>query len=117
MGAEQGDKDSQYDLGMKLKKGDGVPRSLSESAQWFAKSAQQGQMAAQFELAQMYAKGEGLKRDVVLAYAWYNVAIMNGHYPASKPRDVLAKTMNADEIAEAEQLSSMWKFGLPIERQ
>jgi len=29
---------------------------------------------------------------------------------------VLAKTMTADDIAEAEQLSSMWKFGLPIER-
>ncbi len=101
---------------MKLKKGDGVPKSLSESAQWFTKSAQQGQMAAQFELAQMYVNGEGVAKDRVLAYAWFNVAIINGHYPASKPRDLLAKTMSADDIAEAEQLSSMWKFGLPIER-
>jgi hypothetical protein len=52
----------------------------------------------------------------VLAYAWYNVAIMSGHYPAGKPRDALVKTMNADEIAEAEQLSSMWKFGQLIRR-
>ncbi|MFM6987051.1 MAG: tetratricopeptide repeat protein, partial [Arenimonas sp.] len=116
-GAEQGDKDSQYDLGMKLLKGDGVPRSLSEAAHWFGQSAAQGQMAAQFELAQLYAKGDGVKRDAVLAYAWYNVAIMSGHYPASKPRDALAKTMNADEIAEAEQLSAMWKFGQDIVRQ
>jgi len=27
------------------------------------------------------------------------------------------RIITADEIAEAEQLSSMWKFGLPIERQ
>jgi hypothetical protein len=42
---------------------------------------------------------------------------MGGHYPASKPRDMLAKAMSADEVAEAEQLSSMWKFGLPITRE
>jgi hypothetical protein len=73
-------------------------------------------MAAQFELARLYAKGDGVRHDPVLAYAWYNVAIMSGHYPAGKPRDALVKTMNADEIAEAEQLSSMWKFGQLIRR-
>ena len=116
-GAEQGDKDSQYDLGMKLSKGDGVPANRTEAAQWFQKAAAQGQMAAQFELAQMYVKGQGVGRDQVLAYAWFNVAIMSGHYPATKPRDALAKTMTADAIAEAEAISAQWKYGQTLIRQ
>ena len=64
----------------------------------------------------MYAKGIGVGRDEVLAYAWFNVAIMSGHYPATKPRDALAKTMNADAIAEAESISSQWKYGQDLSR-
>ena len=41
---------------------------------------------------------------------------MSGHYPATKPRDALAKTMNADAIAEAESISSQWKYGQDLGR-
>ena len=42
------------------------------------------------------------------AYAWYNVASANGNENASKNREIVAKTMTPEQIAEAQKLSREW---------
>ena len=40
MGAEQGEKTAQYNLGLRHLKGDGVPKDPKQARHWFAMSAE-----------------------------------------------------------------------------
>ena len=56
----------------------------------------------------MYYTGQGILKDTVNAYAWCNVASANGSKVASKNRDLIAKEMTPEQIAEAQKLSKVW---------
>ena len=57
--AEQGDANSQYNLGLMYSRGEGVKQDDVEAAKWFRKAAEQGEAEAQFKLAMMYEFGRG----------------------------------------------------------
>ena len=63
----------------------------------------------------MYANGEGVPQDYVLAYMWLNLAAAQGGvswpegYAPSYRRDVVAKSMTREQIAEAQKLAREWK--------
>ena len=56
-----------------------------------------------------YNNGNGVAKDDVIAYMWYNLAAASGHEKAKRNRDILAKEMTRDQIAEAQRLSREWK--------
>jgi len=49
--AEQGDTDSQFNLGQFYISGKGVPKDSAEAAKWFRKAAEQGLAVAQYNSA------------------------------------------------------------------
>lgn len=58
----------------------------------------------------MYAKGKGVMEDNVKAYAWINLAAAQGEEDAIKLKDELRPMMSAEQVAEAQKLSTeLWE--------
>ena len=106
--AEQGDKYVQWSLGYDYETVRGVPQDIKEAVKWYRKAAEQGYAEAQHDLGMAYYKGQGVLKDTVTAYAWFNVAVANGDEDGSKVRDLVAKDMTPEQIAEAQKLSKVW---------
>jgi TPR repeat protein len=73
--AEQGDVDSQFELGVKYHQGDGVKQDQKQAAKWFRKSAEQGDVNGQVILGVLYYKGKGVEQDHTQAAKWYGKAV------------------------------------------
>ena len=59
IGAEIGNPEAQFALGMAYYNGDGMPQSYGEAFKWLSLAAEQGHAEAQHNLAVMYEKGQG----------------------------------------------------------
>jgi TPR repeat protein len=109
LAAEQGNPDTQYNLGVMYADGRGVPKDDVLAVKWYRLAAEQGNPDAQNNLGAMYATGKGVPKDDVLAYMWFNIAAAQGSDASDKNRDRLARTMTPTQIAEAQRLSREWK--------
>jgi TPR repeat protein len=107
--AEQGKADPQYYLGLMYVHGEGMPQDNTEAAKWFRLAAEQGDASAQSSLGWVYYQGEGVPQDYVLAHMWLNLAAAGGDKNAVKARDLVAKLMTPDQIAEAQRMAREWK--------
>lgn len=107
--AGKGNAEAQYNLGIMYRAGRGVPRDMKEAKKWYQLAAEQGHVLAQFNLGWMYASGKGAPQDYARSHMWFTIAIANADSEAKKEfivdRDSLAKSMTADQIAEARQLA------------
>jgi TPR repeat protein len=72
--AESGEAESQFQLGRRYDKGEGVPRDLVEAAKWYRKAAEQGLAKAQDNLGVCYDRGEGVAQDHAEAAKWFRKA-------------------------------------------
>ena len=75
----------------------------------FKQRAQKGDAKAQYLLGGMYAYGLGVPEDYVLAHAWLNLAAAQGFADGTKLRDLVAKRMTPQQIAQAQELARNWK--------
>jgi hypothetical protein len=114
--ADQNNPTAQFHLGVMFSKGEGVPQDNAEAANWFRRAADLGDAPAQYNLGLFYAKGVAGEPNNVSAHMWFNLAA--AHFPASdiegrgaavRNRDLVAKKMTPEEIAEAQKLASQWK--------
>ena len=108
--ADRGVRLAQYTLGLMYAGGHGVPQDYAEAVKWFGRAAAQGAPQAQFELGMLYARGQGVPQDFVLAHVWLNLAAASAEssdasYYATE-RDLLARTMTADQVARAQRIAS-----------
>jgi TPR repeat protein len=76
--AEQGDANSQFNLGLMYEKGIGVSVDEKQAIAWYRKSAEQGNSNAQFNLAVLYENGRGTAVDFAQANQWYRKASLQG---------------------------------------
>ena len=74
----------------------------------FTAAAEKGDAFAQLQLGLRYARGDGVAQSYVQAHKWVNLAAAAGDAEAAKSRDVFAKLMTADEVAEAQRLAREW---------
>ena len=107
--AEQGDPSGQYGLGFMYEYGRGVTQDYAEAVKWYRKAAEQGDSNAQYNLGVMYDNGEVVPENYVEAYKWANLAAAQGHEAAQKSKNILAKKMTPQQIAEAQRLSAAFK--------
>lgn len=82
--AENGDADSQVELGICYYKGEGVEQDKVVAVQWFRKAAEQNDADAQYRLGRCYYNGNGVDKDLAEAMKWYRKAAENGHNDAKK---------------------------------
>ena len=114
LAADQGDTAAQFFLGVMFSEGEGVPQDYAEAAKWYRLAADQGDPQAQYNLGLSYAKGNIGPPDNVSAYMWLNLA--TAHFPAADTRlstaiasrDLVARQMSRDQIAEAQERARVW---------
>lgn len=116
LAADQGDSEAQFRLGLMHAGGRGVPQDPAQAAKWFRLAAAARHPEALFNLGVLYATGEGVERDNTRAYMWFNLAV--AHFPPSdtrnrsaaiRSRDIEARKLGQEEIAEAEKLAREWQ--------
>jgi TPR repeat protein len=113
--ADQGYAAAQFRLGVMFYEGQGVPPDYAEAAKWYRLAADQGHPEAQYNLGVFYASGEAWEANNVTAYVWFSLAA--AYFEASDTRrstavasrDVVAKQMTRDQIAEAQKQAREWK--------
>jgi len=99
-GAEKGDADAQYLLGLFYATGQGVEKDYAEAIRWYRKAADQGLASAQLNLGVAYDIGQGVEKDYVEAYAWLNLAAKTAA-DAPEARDDLEARMTSQQVADA----------------
>lgn len=77
--AKQGNAVAQRLLGIRYRKGDGVPQDDAQAVKWYRKSAEQGDTIAQHYLGYMYYSGKGVPQDFTEALKWFNLAAAKGY--------------------------------------
>ncbi len=71
-------------------------------------AAEQGVARAQFNLGNMFSKGLGVPQDFVHAHMWFDLAAEQDFDDARENREIVAKHMTPDQIAEAQRLAREW---------
>jgi uncharacterized protein len=111
--AENGDANAQALLGGHYARGKGVQQDFTEAARWYRRAADQGDAFAQYNLGVSYAEGQGVPQDYIAAHMWLSLAALRGSGEEQKQftnaRDVAAKKMTPEQIAEAQRLAQEWK--------
>lgn len=120
LAAEQGNAEAQNNLGDMYYSSRGLPQDDTEAVKWYRLAAEQGNARAQNSLGLKYEFGYGVPQDYVTAHKWFNLAAANAS--SSDPgirelailnRDIVAKKMTPDQIAEAQKLAREWKPKVP----
>ena len=109
--AEQGLAEAQLNLGVMLALWGGQQKA-AEALKWLHKAADQGNAAAQSALGTSYFVGGGVPKDFVQALMWFNLAA-NSDRSQAYLRDMVAKHMTPDQIAEAQRLAKEWLASHP----
>jgi TPR repeat protein len=68
-------------------------------------AATKGYADAQSNLGEMYYNGQGVVQDYTRAHMWWNLAAVKGDSNAVENRDIVAKRMTTQQIAEAQKLA------------
>jgi TPR repeat protein len=76
--AQQGDAQSQYDLGYQYVQGGHVQQDLGQATRWFLEAAEQGHLEGQFRSGMAYAEGYGVDVDQKEAVRWFRAAAEQG---------------------------------------
>src|SRR5262245_43211947 len=75
--------------------------------------AEQGNATAQYNLGVFYDNGLGVPQDKVTAYMWFNLSAAQGKPGAAAFRDLIARYMTPEQIAEAQKRTRDWKPATP----
>ncbi len=76
--AEDGDAQSQFDVGLMLEGGHGIPPDAEKAAAWYRRAAEQGITEAELSLGRLNEHGRGVARNMVQAAALYRSAAIKG---------------------------------------
>jgi hypothetical protein len=104
--ANQGNVDAQSALGFMYNEGAGVSQNYTKAIKWYKMAAKQGNLFAQFTVGYMYLEGQGVVQNYVKAHMWFNLAAVNANINAKNLRDLVAKEMTPQQIAQAQQMAS-----------
>ena len=104
--AEQGDSDSQVNVGGLYYQGEGVEKKIDEAIRWWRKAADQGDATAMCNLGVMYLRGQDVPEDHVKALGWFAVAAGLGNEDAIEYCDQLKGELEVDELEAALELVS-----------
>jgi uncharacterized protein len=73
-GANKGDANAQFNLGLMYEYGQGVPQDYEEAVKWYKKAAEQNFAGAQYNLGLLCEDGKGLPQDYKESVKWYTKA-------------------------------------------
>lgn len=105
-GAEKGDADAQYRIGIFYANGIGTQKDKKKAFYWLSQSAEQEMNDAQYEVALMYDEGEGVTANRFEALNWYRKAAEQENKDAQLVLSVLEKMSETtyEKIGTTEEL-------------
>lgn len=112
--AQNGQRDAQRLLAVKLYNGYDVAVDHDEALLWAQRLAESGDAPGQLMLGNMYANGEGSPRDLVRAYMWYDIASTMAQQgtalqqAAVEMRDKTGALLMPEEEVIAQESASNW---------
>ena len=117
--AEQHNARAQAALGKLYAKGDGVGKDAGAAVKWLTAAADQGRPDAQAQLGIVLRDIDQGGKNWVEAYKWLNLAAAAGDDAAARARDILASSMSAAQVAEAQKISSEFtpRIGKPVPKK
>jgi TPR repeat protein len=133
--ADQGDYPAQLTLAMMYYDGEGVPQDHAEAARWLRlaadsnpddgfvrgmlgnieetekhrRRAYDGDPEGQYRLGTSYRAGWGVPADLVQAHMWMTLAAERGYERAVSLRDIFARQLTPEQLAESERLVQQWR--------
>jgi len=102
--ADQNFAPAQLNVGIAYAQGLGVEKDPQQALAWYQKAAKQGFAPAQYNLGTMLYQGQGVAKDPVMAYVWLSLAAAQGNQDAQIAQRKVAKSLNAEQKARAQQL-------------
>ncbi len=111
--AGKGDEDAQYEVGVAYERGVGVLQDKQEALKWYRKSAYRGSKSGQLKLGTLYGLNLNSSENRIESYKWYTLAAAQGDEDAAKLRDVVGRTMSAQEVVEANRRAKAFSIGDP----
>jgi TPR repeat protein len=76
--AEAGHPPAMTELGVRLTKGEGMPRDDVEAALWYRRAAEAGHLGGMHQLGYVLRRGQGVERDLPEAARWFRRAAEEG---------------------------------------
>src|SRR5262249_4089078 len=94
--------------------GRGAPQDFTEAVKWWSLAADANIATAQLNLSVMLANGDGTPQDYLKAHMYAKLAASQlppgeDRDTAIKNRDIVAKLMSREQLAEAQRLASEWR--------
>lgn len=112
LAANQGDVLASYNLGIMYMYGNGVIQDYKKAFALFKMGAEEGCTMCQVALGTNFSGGLGTPKDMLRAYMWLNIAAADTNEyravyqrDAAHNRDIVAKQMSTEELAQAQELS------------
>ena len=112
--ADQGFAEAQFFLGQAYVNGHGVPQDDAQAVEWYRRAATQNYAFALYNLGLMYQAGRGVPQDPVEAHkllalgAATEAATGAQQKTLADNRDALARSLTAEQRAEAERRAREW---------
>src|SRR5207249_3160915 len=97
---------AQFNLGMMLAQGQGMPRDDAAALTWFRKAAEGGDGGAQYLLGMRYHRSsvDALQTDAtesrIEAYKWFRVSAAQGYKGSDAARERVILGMTREEVTE-----------------
>ncbi|MCQ0989948.1 peptidoglycan-binding protein [Jiella marina] len=79
------------------------------AARWFESAAEYGMQDSQYNLGILYARGAGVDRDLMESFKWFAIVAAKGDSDAAAKRDEIRKSLNGEEVQQAEARVSSFK--------
>ncbi|WP_160779871.1 tetratricopeptide repeat protein [Parerythrobacter jejuensis] len=110
LAAEQGDSNSQRELGHRYKRGISTNTDFVKAFEWYLKSAQQGDVSAALNVGNFYHAGSGTPIDLVKACEWWRKGAEAGNELCRlnlADAERLMNSVSEDRTQEGEYTSNM----------
>ncbi len=108
MAAEQGDLESQFNVGQSYRLGLGAEKDEAKAFALMLKAAQGGFAPAQSRIGLAYATGEGVALDPIEAARWFELAALGGDAPAAANWARAKTAMSPAQQSEASRRAREW---------
>lgn len=107
--AEAGNRMAMHNLAALYASGQMGEQQFEAAAEWFERAAEHGMTDSQFNLGMLYARGLGVTQDLEASYKWFSLAARNSDADASKARDDIARSLNAEAVKRLDGEVAIWK--------
>ena len=104
--ANNGDVESQYQVGLHYYDEDNADHDYSKACEWFSKAANSGHADAQNKLANLLIDGSGIEKDTEKAIFWYTKAANQGN--AAAQYNLGANFFSGDAAVQDYEKSTFW---------